>query len=100
MKIIEERCLERTQGKNVLIHSRLKDILGQSKAFSGQRIPESRRTRNETIDIISFISYYYILITSMNGDRKIMQPIRITSGPVTNGGSGTSSSRADEHLQK
>ena len=85
MKIIEERCLERTQGKNVRIHSRLKDIqiIGQRKAFCSQRIPESRRARNETVDIISFISFHYILITSINGDRKIMQPIRITSGPIT-----------------
>ena len=71
MIIIEQSCLERTQGKNVLIHSRLKDIqiIGQRETFSSQRIPEPRRARNETVDIISFISFHYILITSINDDR-------------------------------
>ena len=39
-----------------------------------------------------------ILITSMNGERKIKQPIRITSGPATKLGSRTSSSNSDEQF--
>ena len=50
-------------------------IIGQRKAFCMQRILESRCVRKETVDIDIFI-------TSRNGDRKIMQPIRITSGAV------------------
>ena len=49
-------------------------IIGQRKAFYGQRIPESSSARKETVDID-------ILVTSRNGDRKIMQSIRITSRP-------------------
>ena len=41
-----------------------------------QRILESNCARKETVDID-------ILMTSGNSDRKIMQPIRITSGPFT-----------------
>ena len=41
----------------------------------GQRIPEFSRARKETVDI-------EILVTSRNGDRKIMQSIRITSRPT------------------
>ena len=47
-------------------------IIGQRKAFYRQRIPEFSRARKETVDID-------ILVTSRNGDRKIMQSIRITS---------------------
>ena len=39
-------------------------------------IPKSRCTRNETVDID-------ILVTSTNGDGKIMQSIRITSRPLS-----------------
>ena len=39
-----------------------------------QRIPESSCVRKETVDID-------ILVTFRNGDRKIMQSIRITSRP-------------------
>ena len=55
-------------------YSRLKvtKIIGQRKAFYRQRIPESSCARKETVDID-------ILATSRNGDRKIMQSIRITS---------------------
>ena len=55
---------------------RLKDtkIGGQRKAFYRQRIPEFSRPRKETGDID-------ILVTSRNGDKKIMQSIRITTGP-------------------
>ena len=42
------------------------------KAFYRQRIPGSSCERKETVDI---------LVTSRNGDRKIMQSIRITSRP-------------------
>ena len=47
-------------------------IIGQRKAFYRQRIPEFSRNKKETVDID-------ILVTSKNGDRKIMQFIRITS---------------------
>ena len=58
------------------INYRLKatKIVGQRKAFYRQRIPESSCTREETVDID-------IRVTCRNGDRKIMQSIRITSTP-------------------
>ena len=49
-------------------------IIGQRKAFYRQRIPESSCVTKETVDID-------ILVTSRNGDRKIMQSIRIVSRP-------------------
>ena len=49
-------------------------IIGQRKAFHRNGIPESSCVRKETVDID-------ILVTSRNGDRKIMQSIRITSRP-------------------
>ena len=60
------------------VNSRLKatKITGQRKAFYRQRIPGSSCARKETIDID-------ILVTSTNGDRKIVQSIRITSRPPT-----------------
>ena len=60
----------------MFVNSRLKatKIIGQSKAFYRQRIPESRCARKETVDID-------IIVTSRNGDRKIMQSIRVTSIP-------------------
>ena len=56
------------------VNSRLKAsrIIGQKKAFYRQRIPEPSCARKETVDID-------ILVTSRNGDRKIMQSIRITT---------------------
>ena len=56
------------------VNSRLKvtKIIGQRKALYRQRIPESRYKRRETVDTD-------ILVTSRNGDWKIMQSIRITS---------------------
>ena len=60
-------------------------IIGQRKAFYRHRIPEFSCARKETVDID-------ILVTSRNGDRKIMQSIRITSG--------TSSASSEEHLPK
>ena len=47
-------------------------IIGQRKAFYRQRIPESSCARKEIVEID-------ILVTSRNGDRKIMQSIRIMS---------------------
>ena len=51
-------------------------MIGQRRAFYRQRIPESTVVRKETVDID-------ILVTSTNGDRKIMQSIRITSRPLS-----------------
>ena len=58
------------------VNSRLKaaKIIGQMKAFYRHRIPESSFARKETVDID-------ILVISRNGDRKIMQSIRIMSRP-------------------
>ena len=60
----------------VSVNSRLKAtwIIGQRKAFYRQRIPESSCASKEAIDID-------VLVTSRNGDRKIMQSIIITSRP-------------------
>ena len=57
-------------------NSRLKatKIIGQRKAFYRQRIPEFSCARKETVDID-------ILVTSRNGDRKIMLSIRIMCRP-------------------
>ena len=49
-------------------------IIGQRKTFYRQRTQEPSFARKETVDID-------ILVTSRNGDRKIMQSIRITSRP-------------------
>ena len=49
-------------------------IIGQRKGFYRQRIPEFIPARKETVDID-------VLVTSRNGDRKIMQSIRIMSRP-------------------
>ena len=56
------------------VNSRLKvtKIIRQRRALLRQRIPESSCAKKETVDID-------ILVTSRNGDRKIMQFIRITS---------------------
>ena len=51
-------------------------IIGQGKALHRQRIPESSCVRKETVDI-------GILVTSRNGDKKIMQSIRLTSRPTS-----------------
>ena len=58
------------------VNSRLKatKTIGQRKAFYGQRIPGSSCVRKETVDI-------EILVRSRNGDRKIMQSIKITTRP-------------------
>ena len=44
-------------------------IIGQRKAFYRQKIPQSRCVRKETVDID-------ILLTSRNGDTKIIQSIK------------------------
>ena len=49
-------------------------IIGQRKTFYRQRIPEFSWVRKETVDI-------EILVASRNGDRNIMQSIRITRRP-------------------
>ena len=49
-------------------------IICQRKAFYRQRIPKFSCPRKETVDID-------ILVTYRNGDRKIIQSIRITSRP-------------------
>ena len=46
------------------------------KAFYRDRIPESSYGRKETVD-------KDILVTSRNGDRKIMQSMRITSNKIS-----------------
>ena len=73
---IQKICLERAYSYKMSVNFRLKatKIIGQRKAFNRQRIPESSCARKETVDID-------ILVTSRNGDRKIMQSIRITSRP-------------------
>ena len=60
------------------VNSRFKatKIICQGKAFYRQRLTESSCARKEIVDID-------ILVTSMNGDRKIMQSITITSRPPT-----------------
>ena len=60
------------------VNSRLKPTktIGQRKAFYRHRIPEPSRARKETVDID-------ILVTSRNGDRKIMQSIRIKTRPTS-----------------
>ena len=59
------------------VNSRLKatKIIGQRKALYRQRISEPSSVRKETVDID-------ILVTSRNGNRKIMQSIRISSRPT------------------
>ena len=50
-------------------------IIGHRKGFYRQTIPEFTCVRKETVDI-------GILVTSRNGDRKIVQSIRIMSRPL------------------
>ena len=58
-------------------------IISQGKAFYRQRIQEFSRARKKTVDI-------YVLGTSRNGDRKILQSIRIQVDLPREKGSGTS----------
>ena len=64
--------------KKMSVNSTLKaiQIIGQRKTFYRQRIPESSCARKETASID-------ILVTSRNGDRQIIQSIRIASRPPT-----------------
>ena len=64
---VQEICLVRTYSQKMSVNSRLKvtKIIGQWKIFYRQRIPESSCGKKETVDID-------ILVTSRNGDRKIM----------------------------
>ena len=59
------------------VDSRLKaiQIIGQREAFYKQKIIESAFVRAEAVDID-------ILMISRNGDKKIMQSIRVTSRPT------------------
>ena len=61
------------------VNSRLKatEIIVQMRAFYRQRIPESSCAMKETVDI-------NILVTSKNGDWKIMKSIGITSRTLEN----------------
>ena len=54
------------------VNSRLKSMIHQKKAFYRQINSGFSHARKETVDID-------ILVISMNGDRKIMESIRITS---------------------
>ena len=69
-----ESCSERIKGKKCQLTLELKSFKLQVK---GKRkiIPKSNCAKNETVDI-------NILILSWMVDRKIMQPIRITSGII------------------
>ena len=69
-------------------------IMGQMKAFYGQRIPEPTCARKETVDMD-------IPVTSRDGDRKTMQSIikKQVDLPQEKE-SGTSWANSEEHLQK
>ena len=60
----------------MFVNSRLKatKIIGQRKASSSQKIPDSSCASEETVDID-------ILVTYTNSHRKIIQSVRITSRP-------------------
>ena len=49
-------------------------MIGQGKTFCKQRVLESSLTRKEAVDT---------LVTPRDGDRKIMQPIKIMRRPAT-----------------
>ena len=77
MKNMQKSCLERTQRRvSINYKPTFIQIIGQRKAFYRQGIPQFSCTRKKTVDID-------ILITSRNSDRKIMEPIRVNSGPLT-----------------
>ena len=60
----------------------LKDYRSKESIYR-QRIPDSSCARKETVE-------RYILVTFRNGERKLMQSIRITGSPPSRKGSGTS----------
>ena len=70
------KSLQKNLQLKCFVDSRIKafKIIGQRKAFYRQKIPESTCMRQETVDI-------GILVTSRNGDRKIIQSIRATGRP-------------------
>ena len=75
------------------VNSRLKatKIIGQSKAFFWQRIAESSCARKETVDID-------VIVTSRDGDRKIMESIRIACRPPARKRKWNQLSGSEEHL--
>ena len=77
------------------VNSRLKaiQIIGQRKAFCRQRIAEPSCVRKEAVDID-------ILVLSRNGNRNIMQSIRITSRAPWRIRKWNQLSQLDEHLPK
>ena len=90
---IQEISLERIYSQKMSVNSNVKatKIIGQRQVFYRQRISESSCARKETTDID-------ILVTSRNGDRKIMKSIRITSRPPSRKRGGTSGVSSEEHL--
>ena len=75
-KICSKLTKEAPDNEMISVNSRLKatSIIFQRKAFYRHRIPESSCVRKGTVNLDSHA-------TSRNGDRKIMQSIRITSRP-------------------
>ena len=70
---VSDLCDSKSKNKIAVIFF-LIPMAGQRKAFYRQRILDSSCARKEIVDID-------ILIPSRNGDRKIMQSLRITSRP-------------------
>ena len=66
-------------------------IIGQRKAFSRQRIPDSSCARTETVD-------KDIFLTSKKEDRKIVQTKRVHLPRKC--GRGTNSTSSDKYLRK
>ena len=64
------------------------EIMGQKKTFYKQIIPESTCARKETANTD-------ILVTSRNGDRKIMRSIRVTIRPPSRKGKWNQLSQSD-----
>ena len=74
-KIIHEKQPAKYENLGIVSFKTI-SIISQGKAFCRQKIPQSSCVREETAD-------RDIIKTSKNGDSKIMQPIRITSGSPT-----------------
>ena len=76
------------------INYRFKNIymINQKKKLFRQQVPESTCGRNITTDTD--------ILTSWNGNRKIMQHIRITNGPSTRVRSGVNSVNSREYHPK
>ena len=73
MELQEKRSTKRLKHTGNLFRKSIQ-LRGQGKAFYRQSMSEPSCARKETVDIT-------ILVTSRNGDRKIMQSIKITSRP-------------------